>query len=76
MQLKSSYGISSPVVIQLLQQVNELEHIVKLTMIVEDVNINSKSNYSVIAIGQLLTMSDPLIESVKPITQEVVEKIV
>lgn len=47
---------------------------VKLTMIVED--INSKSNYSVIAIGQLLTLSDPLIESVKPITQEVVEKIV
>lgn len=74
MQLKSSYGISSPNLIQLLQQINELEHVVKLTMIVED--INSKSNYSVIAIGQLLTLSDPLIESVKPITQEVVEKIV
>lgn len=74
MQLKSSYGISSPTIIQLLQQINELEHVVKLTMIVED--INSKSNYSVIAIGQLLTLSDPLIESVKPITQEVVEKIV
>ena len=74
MQLKLSYGISSPNIVQLLQQINELEYLVKLTMIVEDVG--SKSNYSVIAIGHLLTLSDPLIESVKPITQEVVDKIV
>lgn len=71
-QLEINYQIPSPTITQALQQINQAEHTIKLTVLVESA---SGDNYTVVAIGNTQTQSDPIVESVSLVQQETIEKL-
>lgn len=71
-QLENTYQIDSPVIEKVLGQINEVDNTVKVTLIVDS---PTGDKVSVVAIAPIDGQVDPIIESVKPVTQEIVEKI-
>ena len=71
-QLETTKQVEFPTIEKVLGQVNEVDNTVKVTLILEE---PTGDKVSVVAIAPIDKQVDPIIESVKPITPEIVDKI-
>lgn len=73
MQLEIVHGFVQPRVIEILKKIDEDDNTIKLILIVE--NQNPEGNYSVSVVAELRSQTDPVIEEVKLITEDIVKEL-
>ena len=71
-QLETTKQVESPTVEKVLGQINQVDNTVKVTLILKE---PTNEKVSVVAIAPIDKQVDPIIESVKLITPEIVTKI-